>query len=66
MSTSIHTTRQARRVHLSHLATTHRAPLVPRRGETAEAAGGRRYAFTPMAREPLSAPSLQPRGHDEA
>lgn len=65
MSTSIHTTRQARRVHLSHLATTHRAPLVSRRGETA-AAGERPHAFTPMAREPLSAPTLQPRGHDEA
>ncbi|KRF46874.1 hypothetical protein [Terrabacter sp. Soil810] len=30
MTTTIQPTRQARRVHLSHLATTHRAPLVPR------------------------------------
>lgn len=62
MSTSTHTTRKARRVHLSHLATTHRAPLVPRRGETA----ARPYAFTPMAREPRSAQTLQPDGSDEA
>ncbi|MCU1536124.1 MAG: hypothetical protein JWP82_475 [Humibacillus sp.] len=45
MNTSIHPTRQALRVHRSHLATTHRAPLVARHGASA----GRATAFTPMA-----------------
>ena len=66
MTTTIQPTRQARRVHLSHLATTHRAPLVPRgthaaaegtHGTQGAATGERRRraratSFTPMARDP--------------
>ena len=49
--TPIHPTLQAQRLHLSHLATTHRAPLTRR----ADGATHRRAtAFTPMARDPLS------------
>jgi len=51
MSTTIRPTRQALRVHRSHLATTHRAPLVPRHQLSAEA---RPTSFIPMAREPLA------------
>ena len=51
MTTTIRPTRQALRVHMSHLATTHRAPLVPRRPRSA---GSRPTSFTPMAREPLA------------
>jgi hypothetical protein len=58
--TTIRTTRQARRVHLSHLATTHRAPLVPRRPGSA---GARPRSFTPMAREPLA--DATPRHHSQ-
>ncbi|GAA2164990.1 hypothetical protein FHX52_4585 [Humibacillus xanthopallidus] len=51
MTTTIRPTRQAQRVHMSHLATTHRAPLVPRRPRSA---GPRPTSFIPMAREPLA------------
>ena len=47
MSTTIRPTRQARRLHLSHLATTHRAPLTGRRPAGVRTRG----SFTPMARE---------------
>ena len=51
MTTTIHPTRQAQRLHLSHLATTHRAPLSTR----ADGAAHRRATgFVPMARDPLS------------
>ena len=39
MTTTIQPTRQALRVHRSHLATTHRAPLVQRRAQTGAASG---------------------------
>ncbi|WP_374968012.1 hypothetical protein [Terrabacter sp. BE26] len=73
MTTTIRPTRQARRVHLSHLATTHRAPLVARQVATAaEAAVGdhgtpedratrvRASAFTPMTRDPLTVGASRP------
>ncbi|GAA2019209.1 hypothetical protein GCM10009740_04160 [Terrabacter terrae] len=50
MSTTLRPTRQAQRLHLSHLATTHRAPLVPR---DADPRSARPHTFTAMAREPL-------------
>ena len=60
MTTTIQPTRQALRVHRSHLATTHRAPLVQRREQTGAASGSgatrtRATAFTPMTRDPLAA-----------
>ncbi|GAB3886090.1 hypothetical protein [Terrabacter terrigena] len=54
MTTTIRPTRQAVRMHMSHLATTHRAPLVSRNhgaARTAGAARTRATAFTPMAPE---------------
>jgi hypothetical protein len=51
MTTTLRPTRQALRVHMSHLATTHRAPLVPRHPH---AAGALPTSFTPMARDPLT------------
>ena len=64
MSTTLRPTRQAQRLHLSHLATTHRAPLVPR---DADRPGPHPYTFTPMAREPLGADSpRRPAEPDEA
>lgn len=47
MTTTIQPTREARRLHLSHLATTHRAPL------SGQAPTGvrTRTRFTPMTRE---------------
>ena len=48
MNTTIQPTRQALRLHRSHLATTHRAPLVP---HTSSAVRARATAFTPMAPE---------------
>ena len=48
---TIHPTREAQRLHLSHLATTHRAPLTRRPDG---AVRRRATAFTPMARDPLS------------
>ena len=66
MTTTIRPTRQALCLHQSHLATTHRAPLV-KRGEvtaahdsTHDASDGadstrtRATAFTPLRRDPLS------------
>ncbi len=60
MTTTIRPTRQALRVHRSHLATTHRAPLVQRREQTGAARGSgatrtRATAFVPMTRDPLTA-----------
>lgn len=59
MTTTIRPTRQALRVHMSHLATTHRAPLVQRstdadgtRAPATRTSGNRATAFTPMARDP--------------
>jgi len=49
MSTTLHPTAQALRLHRSHLATTHRAPLSPRSGGVGRV---RATAFTPMARIP--------------
>ena len=49
MSSTLHPTEQALRLHRSHLATSHRAPLAPR------AAGGARAratSFTPMVHAP--------------
>jgi hypothetical protein len=81
MTTTIQPTRQARRVHLSHLATTHRAPLVPRGThgtegthgtQGAETDGGRvrrtrATSFTPMARDPLTdETSRHPSPHHES
>ena len=71
MTTSIQPTRQARRVHLSHLATTHRAPLVarPETGAAAKTARTapdgratrtRATAFTPMTRDPLTVEAPRP------
>jgi len=65
MTTTIRPTRQALRLHQSHLATTHRAPLVKRgevRDGTDRAVRTRAAAFTPLRRDPLSAerhPSVQ-------
>ncbi|GAA5031222.1 hypothetical protein GCM10023258_29170 [Terrabacter aeriphilus] len=68
MTITIQPTRQARRVHLSHLATTHRAPLVPRGTDGARAThGARATSFTPMARDPFTAPATRPQfQHHEA
>ncbi len=71
MTTTIQPTRQARRVHLSHLATTHRAPLVQRSTQTAaDGAGATRSpaeAFTPMTRDPLTVEAPRPQfQHHEA
>ena len=58
MTTTIRPTRQALRMHMSHLATTHRAPLVSRTHGAADIATRtpgaprtRATAFTPMAPE---------------
>jgi len=80
MTTTIQPTRQARRVHLSHLATTHRAPLVPRgthgpegshgtQGAESDAGRGRRTratSFTPMARDLTDESSRHPSAHHES
>ncbi len=63
MSTTLRPTRQAQRLHLSHLATTHRAPLVAR---DADRHGAHPYTFTPMAREALGAETPRPAQPDEA
>ena len=52
MTTTIQPTRQALRLHQSHLATTHRAPLVNRASSAGRA---RATAFTPIARVPNAA-----------
>ena len=68
MTTTIRPTRQALRVHMSHLATTHRAPLVPRHPRPAgsRSAGPRPTSFIPMAREPRAdATPDHPSQHDE-
>jgi hypothetical protein len=62
MTTTIRPTRQALRLHQSHLATTHRAPLVKRDEvpSTHDARDGvvpartRATAFTPLRRDPLT------------
>ena len=51
MTTTMHPTRQAQRLHMSHLATIHRTPLTKR---SDGATRRRATAFTPMARDPLS------------
>lgn len=69
MTITIQPTRAARRVHLSHLATTHRAPLVPRGAHAhgTRAHGARATSFTPMARDPLTAETPRPQfEHHEA
>ncbi|EAP99182.1 hypothetical protein JNB_03400 [Janibacter sp. HTCC2649] len=48
-TTTLHPTAQALRLHRSHLATTHRAPLSPRTGGGARV---RATSFTPMAPGP--------------
>ena len=53
MTTPIRPTREARRLHLSHLATTHRAPLSGRRPTGVRTRG----TFTPMAREHTPVPA---------
>jgi hypothetical protein len=57
MTTTIQPTRQAVRLHRSHLATTHRAPLVNR---ASSAGRTRATAFTPMARDPRAAEAPRP------
>lgn len=47
-TTTVRPTAQALRLHRSHLATTHRAPLVPR----TQGARARATSFTPMPRAP--------------
>lgn len=47
MTTTIRPTREARRLHLSHLATTHRAPLSGQKPTGVRTRG----SFTPMARD---------------
>ena len=65
MTTTIRPTRQALRVHRSHLATTHRAPLVQRRSRPVPP--GLRVprapstSFIPMARDPLADETSPPR-----
>jgi hypothetical protein len=79
MTTTIQPTRQARRVHLSHLATTHRAPLVPRgthgvegtHGTQGAGDGERRHrtratSFTPMARDLTDEGSPRSSTHHES
>ncbi|WP_392544402.1 hypothetical protein [Oryzobacter telluris] len=59
MTTTIHPTRQARRLHLSHLATTHRAPLSGR----APTGVRTRTSFTPMTPEGGRRPAPRPEAH---
>jgi len=73
MTTTIRPTRQALRVHQSHLATTHRAPLVQRRTQTGADSTGtgatrsRAKAFTPMTRDTLTVEAPRPQfQHHEA
>ena len=47
MTTTIRPTREARRLHLSHLSTTHRAPLSGQKPTGVRARG----TFTPMTRD---------------
>jgi hypothetical protein len=54
MTTTIQPTREARRLHLSHLATTHRAPLSGRTPTGVRT----RLTVPPMARE-LPKPGLE-------
>lgn len=56
-TSTIHPTKRAQRLHLSHLATSHRAPLTSRPGG---ASRQRAAAFTPMARYPLSVEPSHP------
>ena len=62
MTTTLRPTPQALRVHMSHLATTHRAPLVPRHPGPA---GSRATTFIPMSREPLGDEPRHGSQHDE-
>lgn len=57
MTTTIQPTREARRLHLSHLATTHRAPLT---GLRPTGVRSRAAAFTPMTPDPSAA--VKPHG----
>ena len=57
MTTTIHPTRQAQRLHMSHLATIHHTPLAKR---SDGAVRTRATAFTPMARDPLSVEPSHP------
>jgi hypothetical protein len=66
MTTTIRPTRQALRLHQSHLATTHRAPLVTRSEGREGSVRTRATAFTPLRRDPLSIerhPSFHPSSH---
>lgn len=54
MNTTLHPTAQALRLHRSHLATSHRAPLAPR---TQSGARVRATSFTPMRRAPRVEPA---------
>ncbi len=62
MSTTLHPTAQALRLHRSHLATTHRAPLAPR---TQARTRARATSFTPMARSPHTETQTRPEIHED-
>jgi hypothetical protein len=62
MST-LHPTEQALRLHRSHLATSHRAPLAPR---PAGGARARATSFTPMVRAPHVGPAAAPQVENRA
>lgn len=65
MTTPIRPTREARRLHLSHLATTHRTPLSGRRPTGVRTRG----ALVPMARDHAArdaAGETSPAGEDAA
>lgn len=59
---TIQPTRQAVRLHRSHLATTHRAPLVNRASSPGRS---RATAFTPMARDPRTAETPRPQSQTD-
>jgi len=66
MTTTIRPTRQALRVHLSHLATTHRAPLVPRHlpSDGSRRQRTRATSFTPMAPDSFTEESPRTQSHE--
>lgn len=62
-TTTLRPTAQALRLHRSHLATTHRAPLAPR---TQGVRRARATSFTPMARAPhTETPIARPEIHED-
>jgi hypothetical protein len=61
MTSTIRPTARALLLHRSHLATTHRAPLVRRPEHGARA---RARAFTPLPRDPLSVERQPSQNHE--